>query len=458
MSLFKRAWYYISRKKTKSILMFLILFLIATALASGSAVMQASSLMKNKINEEINSGFLFKRGGPDDYWFTGENVSNKDADKIAKIDGISHYNYRFTTFLKVSDTKLVDLTNSNIQINPEYEEIYKGVVNVSGNLDSSMDKVFGNTILKLKEGRHIKPEDRNKAMVHEEYAKTNGLTIGSKIKLNNGSFGMGQPIDDEKVDEEEFEIVGIFTGKNETAPQMKLEMLQNHIFTDFYTLQKLNGGELVGATDATYIVKDPSQMESIMAEAKKLAIDWSKHEIVENKSSYAGIISSAKHMEQLINTIVIGIIVISTIILSLILAFWINGRIHETGIMLSIGISKLQIIGQYIVEICIIACLSFGLSYFAGNQIAQSMGNMIVDKANEESKEDLRQSLGGLVMGEDIESAGLNGSLEQMEITLKPKDMLSVFALGGFIIIISVTFASYRVIRMKPREILSKMS
>jgi len=67
--------------------------------------------------------------------------------------------------------------------------------------------------------------------------------------------------------------------------------------------------------------------------------------------------------------ILIGAIIAGAIILSLVLAFWIQGRIHETGILLSIGVSKFNIISQYIIELLLISVLAFGGSYFSSKEI-----------------------------------------------------------------------------------------
>ena len=52
------------------------------------------------------------------------------------------------------------------------------------------------------------------------------------------------------------------------------------------------------------------------------------------------------------------------------LAFWIQGRVHETGILLSIGVSKFNIISQYIIELLLISILAFGGSYFSSKVVS----------------------------------------------------------------------------------------
>ncbi len=54
-------------------------------------------------------------------------------------------------------------------------------------------------------------------------------------------------------------------------------------------------------------------------------------------------------------------------VLSLILILWLRERIHEIGILLSIGISKIKIVIQFILELLFISLPSLVLSLFIGN-------------------------------------------------------------------------------------------
>lgn len=74
--------------------------------------------------------------------------------------------------------------------------------------DSSKDVTFTSSAFNLKEGRHLQKGDSKKIIIHEELAKKNSLSLHDKIALDAGQSeaGKGQTV--------EFEIVGIFSGKN----------------------------------------------------------------------------------------------------------------------------------------------------------------------------------------------------------------------------------------------------
>ena len=63
-------------------------------------------------------------------------------------------------------------------------------------------------------------------------------------------------------------------------------------------------------------------------------------------------IQSMKHMIQILSR---TIIVCVLVVLSLVLVLWLRVRIHEIGVLLSIGKSKMEIIVQFIFELVFIS-------------------------------------------------------------------------------------------------------
>lgn len=169
-------------------------------------------------------------------------------------------------------------------------------------------------------------------------------------------------------------------------------------------------------------------------------------------------------MQNIVTGLIIGLIVASIIILSLILNMWTKQRTRETGILLSIGISKSRIILQYMIEMLLIAVVSFGFSYFSGNAIAQSTSDLILNKAAEtpssvqmEIPDDGSEYLD--ITGQYIPyDASDMEAVDNILVEVNPQDLLLVYLVGTVIIIISVMMASIKMIRMNPKQILSYMN
>ena len=126
------------------------------------------------------------------------------------------------------------------------------------------------------------------------------------------------------------------------------------------------------------------------------------------------------------------------VVLLLILILWLRERIYEIGIFLSIGISKIQIIMQFIFELIFISIPSIISSLFLGNVLLK----VIVD---------------GFVNSEDSMISGgslINNSSFTLNITTLGQSYLILIS----IIVLSVVFASSLILIKKPKEILSKIS
>ena len=148
--------------------------------------------------------------------------------------------------------------------------------------------------------------------------------------------------------------------------------------------------------------------------------------------------------------VLIGAIIAGIIILSLVLAFWIQGRVHETGILLSIGVSKFNIISQYII--------AFGGSYFSSKVISQNIGNTIVAQASKQAVQDVQSGFGGFSLGNDVNSSLATRTVDEIDVKVDVEELIYVYVIGTVIIILSVMASSVSIIRLKPKEILSKMS
>lgn len=463
MSVFQRAWYYILRKKGKTLIMFFILFGIATATLSGIAIKKATEVSREQADQSLNTNFslqqqigeglIGKRGFG--------NVPGSLVEEIKKIPGITGYDAKAIGEAELTDFEQMPLESGGVQWNQAEIDKYKKTVDLEGSFNSKLDKKFESGLLKLSKGRHLVPNDKNKVLIHEDFAKANHLKVGDTLYFNSSEFQTMNPnFDTKKAEKVGTEIIGLFSGKNESNPMHSSELYENLFFSDLETVKQVNqfSDETLPYQELKFYVKNSNDLKTVMKDVKALPIDWSKYELNDSSYSYPGMDASLNSMDQLINQLLIGTIVISSVILSLILIFWINGRVHETGVLLSIGISKVNIIGQYILELFLIAIPSFALSYFSGGLIAQKIGNQLVAQAKEQGESMIRQGFGGMSLGADADSNLLTKTIDGIDVSINALEMMNVWFIGMLIIVVSVLIASTFIIRLKPKEILSKMS
>lgn len=235
------------------------------------------------------------------------------------------------------------------------------------------------------------------------------------------------------------------------------------------------------------MVNDPARLDGIMSEVKSLSdIDWRAFQVTADNQTYLDAAAPLQKLQALVSSIIWVIVLVSAVILSLVLIMWGRSRIHETGVFLSLGIGKAGIIGQYLAEVLMIAALAFGCSYFTGNTVAGRIADGLLQQdilakegqLNDDVAFDVKEGYGDDVMvsikddsalpdvpsGQDtapeveVSIDGAEADTKQISVTIGFYNMLQLYFIGIAVIVLSVGVSSMSVMRLKPREILSKMS
>ena len=368
-------------------------------------------------------------------------IDTKEVEGIKNLDRINEYNLEYETLaqLKGDDVfggeQKVEISN----LNSEYENLLK----IYGVRDSSLSNDFTSEVFKIVEGRHIGKDDKNKIIVHEELAKQNQYELGDKVSIKQ--IKQYDP-DDEDINsniglENEYEIVGIFSGKKqESYTGFSSDYSENMAFIDYSSSQKISGidSNYEKLNQATYFVNSPENMGKVISSIKNMNINWSNIDLEKNTKIFDDISTTVGSIKGIIQIITYSIIVGGCIVLSLILILWLRERIYEIGILLSIGIGKREIIGQFILELVFISIPSLFISTLIGNLVT-------------------RKILSEIILKEKIISTLSNASnkifgSENIFIICQSYGLLIL------IILLSVLITSGIILMKKPKEILSKMS
>lgn len=426
---------YIKRKKKKSIIVLFILTAILISLYTCLSINKFSNNVESIIYRAANSSFILKSKN------SQELIDTKEVECIKNLDRINEYNLEYETLaqLKGDDVfggeQKVEISN----LNSEYENLLK----IYGVRDSSLSNDFTSEVFKIVEGRHIGKDDKNKIIVHEELAKQNQYELGDKVSIKQ--IKQYDP-DDEDINsniglENEYEIVGIFSGKKqESYTGFSSDYSENMAFIDYSSSQKISGidSNYEKLNQATYFVNSPENMDKVISSIKNMNINWSNIDLEKNTKIFDDISTTVGSIKGIIQIITYSIIVGGCIVLSLILILWLRERIYEIGILLSIGIGKREIIGQFILELVFISIPSLFISTLIGNLVT-------------------RKILSEIILKEKIISTLSNASnkifgSENIFIICQSYGLLIL------IILLSVLITSGIILMKKPKEILSKMS
>lgn len=454
MNFIIRAWLSIIRKKGKSILLFIILLVTATFVLTALALGSASESARHELQKSLGGSFLigFNYTDSNPYlkvenvdggtlMYSTQQISPKLVQQIREIGGVNHCSATAESLAAFPSLKLFPGT---IPIEEEFRNSSK----ILSTWRSEELSQFISGQLTLVGGRHIQPDDKNKGLVSKDLAEKNGLKIGDILQTDRGT---------------QIEIIGLFSptkteGINDQVTAY--DKIQNLIITDLNALVAYeNGPAISGFNELTVSVDDPQNMEKIISEVKALPdIDWQGFSIVTDNADYENAEASLKQLSKLISMILIAAVGISTAILSLILTLWTRTRIRETGILLSVGIRKLSILGQYASEVLIIAILAFLLSYFSSNAIA-SQTETLLNSGQTAEPIDEKEDFSAAVLGETSSETPVSEiKTPLLNVSVQPEEIGVLFLLGTGIVLVSSGISSISVMRLKPREILSKMS
>ena len=419
MSIFNRAYLYIIRKKVRSSILFFIVTLISLFLFSGSILNTTVGTISKNLYKDVNFGFNIESIDK-----SNKEIEKDTLKKINEVIGVNQKNYLYAKSVNVVDKKVVQ-ENQNITITEEMKNksnlvMMNGITSTKNNID------FKSEVLKLEKGRHIEENDQNKILVHEKFASMNNLNLGDKIKLEQN----GKTV--------EFEVVGIFSGeKTNNFEGLSSDFIENTVYTDYNSSQKLlDYSSNNKVTSVEYGVNNPTELDDIIKNVESLGIN--NISVSKSNKNYELVTSSVESVTKLTNMIRIGSVIVGVVILSLVLMFWIRERLYEIGVLLSLGISKINLILQFVVETLMVTIFGFlsalGLEFILLKYLSSNITKVF--------SEDLPK-----IISDELTKISINGS-----------NIIGVIIVMITIVIISVIVALLPILKTKPKKILTQIN
>ena len=449
----KRAGLYLLRKKGKAISIFLLIMVVSTFLISCFSLLTASEKLASDIRGALGAAFYLRASTGVVSDENGEmtvtenhiRITDNEIKRIQNCGNIAYHNP-----INYGYAKGEQLTF----IHGEKHTEDNNMGAVTALRYSALETDFVDEVLALAAGRHITEADTNAVLISSEVAAVNGLSVGDKIVLSSSELGEadGEYIDVWSGERKDtvVTIVGIYdileADANVTATAGRQE---NRIYASIDVLTQLAASEpSVYTGEVGFYVTDPKTLDEIVSKVQQIEeIDWKTHFIRTNDFQYSKISDSLTSLGDLIKILLACVSIVSAAILTLILTLRIRGRIPEAGILLGAGIPKGEIIKQFLLEVLSVAATAFLFSYAAGFGISHNLGNHLLA--------DFQPNL--------INAAALqNGMSDAVSIdsylTLGIGKTLLIYGCQLIVVVLSVLLSSASILKLKPREILTKMS
>ena len=412
MTIIKRSWTAVARRRRRSLTIALIMTLIFTLLIGTLTVQQTMAQLKQSVERNIRAGFSIASKQP-----SGE-VPMETARQVQRLDKVKAHNFQSETTAGLPGKQLIDTAGSGVQL----DSGIAGEAKVTGATESNLLSEFTGKFYQLEQGRHLTEHDQNTALIHKTFAEKNGIKPGDKLDITKDGR------------RETVTVAGIFSGKGEKPAVLQSDMAENHLITNLAAMQQLTGSQQL--TRATYFAENPHQLKSLTDRTKSLPhVDWQKFSLTDNGAVFVGVLQNIAGIQNILTIATIGAAAAGLAVLSLVLVFWVRGRLHEIGILLAIGTSKQQIIGQFLAELAIIALVSSVLALAIGSVASSQISTALTAQTDQSQR------------------------IEKTAVHAAPvATYLEAFAFGYMVVLLSAIAATAPIMRQSPKQILAKLS
>lgn len=479
--MFKNAYLSLKKSIGKSILLFIIMVVIANLIIAGLSIQSASQKSMAQIRSSLGNDVTLSVNVRNMMGNRDKGQSMKDiqssitiemAEQIVGLEYVESFNYNISTdaFSDTltpveleSDTSLNNMQQRPGMDNGNMQFMSKGDFTIEANTTMANVEQFTSGDYELIEGRLLTESDANtnNAVIETNLALENDLSVGDTISVY-------RTVDDQTITSE-LTIVGIYEiiSAQEFGGPMNSNPV-NKIYTDLSIGQTLNNST-TDLTSATYYLDDPEHIDTFVENAKaSTTIDFDTYTLETNDQLYQQNISTLQNTESFATMFLVIVIVAGSLILGLILILTMRSRFYEIGVFLSLGQSKLKIIGQHLIEIGVIAVLSLSLSLCTGKMVSNTISGMLESQSNTTSMK-MEIPSGGQSPQEQGQQGGNKGGMrpdfsqalsapenKELDVSLTTQTIAQLVLITFGICVVSTALPGLYILRLSPREILVK--
>lgn len=403
MTFYQLAFRYLKRKKVKALLLLFVLLLVSSMILSTNMILRATEDSKAAIQEKTKSKIVLE------ITKEGNRITQKEVEEILNLEEVSAVNCQDkgqafpNNFYPVTTNDSMEENNQKITLLS-----YDDLQNDSAFYEGQYRIVSGDYITKNKRG----------AVINSHLADSNGLGLGDDIKIENAE---GKIIS--------LKIVGLFLSGSERKQTEKMDSvnrIENQIFVDNESYSQFLGN--TGYYKVSVYCKNPEQLS--MMEEQLRSVLSEKVSFTSSDTLYRQMVLPLEQITRVVNLMLVLTLITGIVIVSLLLCMWMRTRQKEAAIFISIGKSKCSIFLQVFLE----SFLVFMVSVIGACGLGSLMAGFL-QKA--------------LTHSETTEIS--------LNVFLQGKDIGSLMIWGSFIVLAAVVVSLFPILKVNPRDTLSRM-
>lgn len=322
MNYLQRAFCYISRKRLKSLLLFLI-FTVVNCMVLGIVGIQRSSeeVMKDLRSNAESKVILEIRQGTEPF-------SEDDVQGILEIPNINRINCLWSEQIEIPE--LIPVIGDE-----QSEQLL--TVHFQNRVDK--DSPFEEQIYRLVEGNY--PKSSNEIVINQVLADQNGLHVGDELQGK-------------------YRITGLFLSGTERQQTDKVATV-NRIENQIYILADKNLSESSkGYTKVICYVTEPEKLDELVGTLDERYNE--KAYVQANDHTYQKMRISIEQTGRITVFVLVITLITGCSVTGLLLSMWMRGRKTEIAVYVSLGLEKSNLLMQAVAEGLVLYIISFIIS------------------------------------------------------------------------------------------------
>ncbi|MGX4686004.1 FtsX-like permease family protein [Vagococcus sp. JNUCC 83] len=514
MNFFKRALLSIQRRKGKSLILFLVIFILGNVMAGAIAIQQATKNVENNIKTKLgaNATVSFNSDKINELEESGKDFDIKEPDskvykEIGELKQVKFYDYSIIDIMQTKNIKNVEPSDGS------YSRASEGMYsfNIKGASRPELSDEQSKKI-NLVDGRNFKADEIKKgaavAIISDKVAKENNIHVGDKVvfdrqvvHISQGNSGeSGEMATETKSKDYPIEIIGLFGVKelnidketnndqkntnqkmdqtidlyerlnviylpNDYIEKTQTEMLEFSYdsFPDNYLdeNEKVMDKETVlkefayKSVQATYVLNKPEDVEDFRLLGDQILKDneLTYYKIEASSDQFDSIAGPIKGMAKISRIVLIVSVIASIFIITLVTILFLRDRKHELGIYLSLGEQRIKVVAQIAIEVVLVALIAMTLSVFSGNMLAQGFSDSLMATEQPETTDEnmVMYNYGSAISDVNVTEDDV---ISAYEIKLTPSYIVLYYVLGLVVVLLSTVVPLVYIMRLNPKKIM----
>lgn len=404
MKFYQLAFQYLKRKKSKTVLLFLVLLFVSSMILSTSMILRATQDSKSAIQEKTNAKIVI------DILDNDQKITKNDIKQINNLNEV------VTVNRLAADSAFPDNFSPVTNSDSVKEDNLKISLLSYDNLEN--DSAFFEKRYRLDSGKLLDENTTNGIVINSILADTNGMKIGDMMSFETAD---GKTTD--------VKIIGLFSSGSErkqSATMSSEQRIENQVFIDNHSYSNLY--EDSGFYKVAVYTKSPEQIETLSTKLKSIL--QNKAELTTSDTLYKQLEAPLEQIIRVTKLMLILTFITGTVVVSLLLCMWMRTRQKETAIFISMGKAKSSIYLQVFLESLIVFIISVIGACGLGSCIANVLQSLLTSSETSEVT---------------------------LHVFLQMKDIDSLLGMGGLVVLIAVTCSLVPILKANPKDTLSKM-